>query len=163
MARNWLVNVLFFGLSCAVSPTWALDISSCIVSFMRPDGGVFLSTVKGGAVGGIYKKQWPKPTRQCLEIGVHSVVVGTEGDRVLYAELKWAPAPGLRMFETLPDRIQGAISAQRSRAADNEAQHLINLPGLPAETFRYGLHGEMGAYVESVYWGVDIEGTLNEK
>lgn len=163
MARGWILSVMFFGFSFAVPSTWALDISGCVVSLMRAEGDAFFLAEKGGTGGETYKKQSPKPTPQCSEVGVQSVVIGAKNSRVLYAELKWPPAPELKLFEALPDRTQGAISAQIARAADREAQHLINLPGLSEATFVYGLYGKKGAYTEAIYWGVDEEGVLSEK
>lgn len=155
----------FFALSAFVTstPAWAVGGAACLKTFMQWSGDTFVLAApsSGNKPSGEYRKRSLTPTSVCRGIGVQSVEIGTQGQKVLFAQLKWKASPNLPVLESLPVGIQVAISSQILRAPDTQASHGFELPEFSTTLFMYGLEGRPDQYQETVTWGA--EETPNEQ
>lgn len=163
MTRSPLISL--FALSAFVSSTsaWAVDGVACLKTLMRWSGNTFVIATPAGAdkPSQEYQKRPLIPTSVCRGIGVHTVEIGTQGQKVFFAQLKWKASPNMPVLESLPVGIQGAISAQNLRAPDMQASHTFGWREFSSTSFRYSLDRHLGQYQETVTWGA--EPTPNEQ
>lgn len=151
----------FFAMAAALSssPVWALDASACLNSVMKWSGAAFVLAAPSidKKPSQEYRKRLLTPTSVCRGIGVQTVELGTQGQNVLYAQLKWKASPNLPVLESLPVGIQGAISAQIRRESNIPASHAFEWREFSRTSFMYNLNRQSGQYQETVTWGAEMK------
>ena len=162
--RRFFLNSIFV-LFAMVSSTsvWAVDGAGCLKTFMRWSGDTFVLAAPAGAdkPNQEYRKRSLTPTSLCRGLGVQSVEIGTQGQKVLFAKLTWKTSPNLPVLESLPAGIQGAISAQIGREPNIPAGHAFEWREFSPTFFMYTLFRQSGQFQETVTWGA--EATPNEQ
>jgi hypothetical protein len=163
MTRLALPSLLVLSAFVSSTSAWAVDGVACLKTLMRWSGDTFVIAAPTGAEkpSQEYQKRPIIPTSVCRELGVQSVEIGTQGQKVLFAQIKWKASRNMPILESLPVGIQGAISAQNLRAPDMQASHTFVWREFSSTSFTYSLNRQPGQYQETVTWGA--EPTPNEQ
>lgn len=140
------------------TPAWAVDGAACLKTFMQWSGDTFVLAApsSGNKPSEEYRKRSLTPTSVCRGIGVQSVEIGTQGQKVLFAQLKWKASTNLPVLESLPVGIQVAISAQISQEPNRPAGHAFEWREFSRNSFIYSLNRQADQNQETVTWGAEM-------